>query len=473
MVGSRCFASVSVARTPTRKSGTPGGLFACLRGRGLDGSPEAGERSTHQRGDHRSGIDVRCEMMMMMQGESGNLRLDTPHRVIDGGAASVFWPTPTRDQTSEVMKKLFPEQTAASFTPLPPSNLVPDEHTAMASALLVDGASFSHQSAAPPAGTTSATRADDWTVQGGQPSSAPDPFEWVKVRDKILGRGKSHTYSDDYSPRRLEVSTLDDSGIEIPVAEPDEEAEKGVKSPVQSQQQPAGEKTAVHHVGPIDDDEASGRATPAANSGGCSPGIIDRLAPSDSSAAMPLKQNQVKWGVIRSTEPHHAQAGNSERQPCIQPSSRAWAADILTVPPPYLAHQRIQAVSSRAAGLTVEHNKFESPHFCSSAPSACVLHSKGPAPGKVPRLAIFSSGSVDSTVHPSSSPLTTPVPCAGGGRAASAPSVPKTMPTTSFHRLCNTPRGGVKVVAAEELSVGRVNDRSRGRRILANSTVFC
>jgi hypothetical protein len=412
-------------------------------------------------------------MMMMMQGESGNLRLDTPHRVIDGGAASVFWPTPTRDQTSEVMKKLFPEQTAASFTPLPPCNLVPKEHAAMASGLLVDGASFSHQSAAPPAGTTSANREGEVRKEpAGQPSSAPDPFEWVKVRDKILGRGKSHTYSDDCaSPRRLEISTLDDSGIEIPVAEPDEEAQKGVKSPVQSQQQPAGEKTAVHHVGPIDDDEASGRATPAANSGGCSPGIIDRLAPSASSAAMPLKQNQVKWGVIRSTEPQHAQAGNSERQPCIQPSSRAWAADILTVPPPYLAHQRIQAVSSRVAGLTGEHNKFASPHFRIPAPIS--FHSEAPAPGKVPRLAIFSPGSVDSTVHPSSSPPTTPVPCTGSGRAASAPSVPKTMPTTSFHRLCNTPRGGVKVVAAEELSVGRVNDRSRGRRILANSTVFC
>jgi hypothetical protein len=215
-------------------------------------------------------------MMMMMQGESGNLRLellDTPHRVIDGGAASVFWTTPTRDQTSEVMKKLFPEQTAASFTPLPPCNLVPKEHAAMASGLLVDGASFSHQSAAPPAGTTSANREGEVRKEpAGQPSSAPDPFEWVKVRNKILGRGKSHTYSDvGASPRRLEASILDDSGFEIPVAEPDEEAEKGVKSLVQGQQQHALEKTAVHHVGPIDDDEVSGRATPAANSGRCSP----------------------------------------------------------------------------------------------------------------------------------------------------------------------------------------------------------
>jgi hypothetical protein len=131
---------------------------------------------------------------------------------------------------------------------------------------------------------------------------------------------------------------------------------------------------------------------------------------------------QVEWGVIRSTEPKHAQGG----QPCIQPSSRSWAADILTVPPPYLEHHRKS-----------------------------------------------SSESVDSTVHPASSPLTTPVPCAGGGRAASAQSMPKTTPTTSFHRLCNTPRGSVKVVAAEELSVGRVDDRSLGRRIIANSTVFC
>ena len=453
MVGSGCFARVSVARTPTRKSGTPGGLFACLRGRGLDGSPVAA--GLPQRGDHRSDIDVRCEMMMMMQGESGNLRLellDTPHRVIDGGAASVFWTTPTRDQTSEVMKKLFPEQTAASYTPLPPRNLVPDEHTAIACGLLVDGVSFSHQSASP--GTTSATlaAASDSTAPAGQPSSAPDPFEWVKVRNKILGRGKSHTYSDvGASPRRLEASILDDSGFEIPVAEPDEEAEKGVKSLVQGQQQHALEKTAVHHVGPIDDDEVSGRATPAANSGRCSPGLVDRLAPSASSAAMPLHHlpplylaekeglatslcpsitarhehppsRQVEWGVIRTTEPKHAQGG----QPCIQPSSRSWAADILTVPPPYLEHHRKS-----------------------------------------------SSESVDSTVHPASSPLTTPVPCAGGGRAASAQSMPKTTPTTSFHRLCNTPRGSVKVVAAEELSVGRVDDRSLGRRIIANSTVFC
>jgi hypothetical protein len=61
---------------------------------------------------------------------------------------------------------------------------------------------------------------------------------------------------------------------------------------------------------------------------------------------------QVEWGVIRSTEPKHAQGG----QPCIQPSSRAWASDILMVPPPYIIekHHRIQAESSRAAGLRGE-----------------------------------------------------------------------------------------------------------------------
>ena len=49
------------------------------------------------------------------------------------------------------------------------------------------------------------------------------------------------------------------------------------------------------------------------------------------------------------------------------------------------------------------------------------------------------------------------------------PSVSK----TSFQRLCITPRGNVRVVAAQKVSVGRVDDRPRRCRIIANSTVFC
>jgi hypothetical protein len=44
---------------------------------------------------------------------------------------------------------------------------------------------------------------------------------------------------------------------------------------------------------------------------------------------------------------------------------------------------------------------------------------------------------------------------------------------TSFQRLCITPRGNVRVVAAEKVSVGRVDDMPRRCRIIANSTVFC
>ncbi len=43
---------------------------------------------------------------------------------------------------------------------------------------------------------------------------------------------------------------------------------------------------------------------------------------------------------------------------------------------------------------------------------------------------------------------------------------------TSFQRLRNTPRGTVKVVAAEKVTVGRAHDTAP-RRIFLNSAVYC
>eukprot|EP00802_Teleaulax_amphioxeia_P014578 Tamp_14646.p1 GENE.Tamp_14646~~Tamp_14646.p1 ORF type:complete len:472 (-),score=53.10 Tamp_14646:128-1543(-) len=471
MVGpSGCFAGLSGARTPTRK---PAGLFACLRGQGgSPGGEEAGERGAHERGDHRTDIGVRCEMMMLLQDE-GSLALGTPYR---GGAASVFQATPTRHETKAAMRRLFaepPALKAAEEVGMTPRNLEPGLHAVMPDGLQADGALGQSVSehACPPASAACKT-----SPGAGRPSSSP---EWVQVRKKILGRGKSEPFNDDgvASPHCVESPALDDSGIEIPlVATHEETADTAGQSPAAARENACGGKP-VQLVGPIDDDEASGRATPTANSGRCSPRLVARQASSE----VPLLRHghPLHWAVKQGLAPSYCPTFDARPEP-PPPRRVNWGdaherlmletAERLAVAPPYRAQQRVEAPRCAPAGLAAgwggQHDTFEreNPHshgaVRGAAPSASSLPAARSAHGGFHGCAMPESVSETCAVPFISPPTPPPL------------SVPEAKAKTSFQRLRNTPRGTVKVVAAEKVTVGRAQDTAP-RRILMESAVYC